>query len=215
MVLTWDAPAAAAASVTGYQVLWRLPGDNVEGGFRVLAATDAIVRTYTDEDVGFDDRIIYQVKALYGEALSRGSGEVLVYVPPPRPEGLLASGSTYGTVRLWDVASRQHLATLDAGDRNVRDVAFSPDGGVLAAASDFRIDLWDTASFMSPRSRVPDFDGDGAVGFSDFVKFTAKFGFSRGQVGYDPRYDLDRDGEVGYSDFLIFAEAFGKGTSST
>ena len=105
VVLTWDAPTAAAASVTGYQVLWRLPGDNAEGGFRVLATTDAMVRTYTDEDVGFDDRIIYQVKALYGEVLSPGSGEVRVYVPapPPRPEGLMAMESDGTVVLTWNV----------------------------------------------------------------------------------------------------------------
>ena len=105
VVLTWDAPALAAGSVTGYQVLWRFPGDNAEGGFRVLAATGAMVRTYTDEDVGFDDSIIYQVKALYGETLSRGSAEVLVYVPapPPRPEGLMATAGEGEVTLTWDV----------------------------------------------------------------------------------------------------------------
>ena len=105
VVLTWDAPALAAASVTGYQVLWHFPGDNAEGGFRVLAATGAMVRTYTDEDVGFDDSIIYQVKAMYGETLSRGSAEVLVYVPapPPRPEGLMATAGDGAVTLTWDV----------------------------------------------------------------------------------------------------------------
>ena len=105
VVLTWDAPALAAGSVTGYQVLWRFPGDNAEGGFRVLAATGAMVRTYTDEDVGFDDSIIYQVKAMYGETLSRGSAEVLVYVPapPPRPEGLMATAGDGEVTLTWDV----------------------------------------------------------------------------------------------------------------
>ena len=55
----------------------------------------------------------------------------------------------------------------------------------------------------------PDFDGDGAVRFADFVQFAANFGFSRGDLGYDDRYDLDNDGQVGLSDFLIFAKNFG------
>ena len=127
------------------------------------------------------------------------------------PDGTtLASGSGDRTIKLWDVATRDEIATLEGHGSHVNSVAFSPDGGMMAAASDFRIDLWDTASFMSPQSRVPDFDGDGVVGFSDFVKFTAKFGFSRGKAGYDPRFDLDRDGNVGFSDFLILARAFGQ-----
>ena len=54
-----------------------------------------------------------------------------------------------------------------------------------------------------------DFDGDGTVGFSDFVQFAGVFGSSRGDVGYDARYDLDGNGSVGFSDFVIFAGAFG------
>ena len=56
---------------------------------------------------------------------------------------------------------------------------------------------------------LPDFDGDGTVGFGDFVKFAAKFGLSRDDEGYDRQYDLDGDGIIGFSDFLIFASSFG------
>ena len=59
-------------------------------------------------------------------------------------------------------------------------------------------------------STLPDFDGDGTVGFGDFVKFAAKFGQGQGDDGYDADYDLDSDGSIGFSDFLIFARAFGK-----
>ena len=56
----------------------------------------------------------------------------------------------------------------------------------------------------------PDFDGDGTVGFPDFLLFAAQFGFSQGDAGYDARYDLDGDGTIGFGDFLIFANNFGK-----
>ena len=56
----------------------------------------------------------------------------------------------------------------------------------------------------------PDFDGDGAVGFGDFLQFVAQFGLSRSDAGYDARYDLDGDGTIGFADFLIFASAFGE-----
>ncbi len=55
----------------------------------------------------------------------------------------------------------------------------------------------------------PDFDGDGRVGFSDFLVFAENFGTQQGDGQYDARTDLDSDGAVGFSDFLIFAEAFG------
>ena len=58
-----------------------------------------------------------------------------------------------------------------------------------------------------------DFDGDGAVGFTDFLLFASKFGLSEGDAGFDVKYDLDGNGMVGFSDFLIFAQGFGKPVS--
>ena len=65
-------------------------------------------------------------------------------------------------------------------------------------------------AFANDTSTLPDFDGDGTIGFGDFVKFAAKFGQGQGDDGYDADYDLDDDGSIGFSDFLIFARAFGK-----
>lgn len=61
-----------------------------------------------------------------------------------------------------------------------------------------------------PTAPTPDFDGDGAVAFTDFLLFAGNFGTRIGDVGFDPAFDLDVDGEVGFSDFLAFATAFGK-----
>lgn len=69
-----------------------------------------------------------------------------------------------------------------------------------------RIDL---AELRDPEPICADFDGDGRVGFSDFLLFAGKFGKREGQEGFDPAFDLDDDGRVGFSDFLTFAKAFG------
>ena len=52
---------------------------------------------------------------------------------------------------------------------------------------------------------TPDFDGDGQVGFPDFLAFAGQFGARQGDGRYDAKYDLDDDGEIGFSDFLIFS----------
>ena len=60
----------------------------------------------------------------------------------------------------------------------------------------------------------PDFDGDGHVGFTDFVLFASRFGSTHGDGTYEAKYDLDVDHAIGFSDFVIFARDFGKKVSS-
>ena len=69
-------------------------------------------------------------------------------------------------------------------------------------------------TFMVEAVATPDFDGNGAVGFPDFLLFVAQFGLSQTDEGYDARFDLDGDGAIGFADFLIFASHFGKAVSS-
>ena len=83
-------------------------------------------------------------------------------------------------------------ATIGAG---------SDDGGATASAVNAKAE--DTAT-------IPDFDGDGTIGFGDFLKFAEKFGLDQGDDGYDAQYDLNDDGEIGFSDFVLFAQNFGK-----
>ena len=59
-------------------------------------------------------------------------------------------------------------------------------------------------------SPSPDFNGNGKVDLPDFLLFVNHFGTSRGEVGYDAKYDLDSDGVIDISDFLTFVENFGK-----
>ena len=58
--------------------------------------------------------------------------------------------------------------------------------------------------------KTPDFDGDGSVGFPDFLQFARVFGTSQKDADFDAKFDLDDSGSVGFPDFLQFAQAFGK-----
>ncbi len=55
----------------------------------------------------------------------------------------------------------------------------------------------------------PDFDGNGLVGFSDFLAFGYAYGSRQGDETYRVTYDLNGDGGIGFDDLLIFAESFG------
>ena len=54
-----------------------------------------------------------------------------------------------------------------------------------------------------------DFNGDGTVGFADFIAFAEAFGTTSADADFNPRFDLDGDGTVGFGDFVVFARAFG------
>ena len=61
-----------------------------------------------------------------------------------------------------------------------------------------------------PSAPTPDFDGDGEVGFTDFIRFAQVFGATQGEVNYSATFDLDGDGTIGFTDFIQFAQAYGK-----
>jgi WD40 repeat protein len=61
------------------------------------------------------------------------------------PDGkTLASGSSDKTIKLWDVATGNNIATLRGHAYAIRSLAFSPDGKALASGSnDTTVKLWD------------------------------------------------------------------------
>ena len=58
-------------------------------------------------------------------------------------------GEWDGTLQLWDVASRQQVATLHEGGW-VSSLSFSPDGTLLTAARAGQVPLWDVSEFKPP-----------------------------------------------------------------
>ena len=134
------------------------------------------------------------------------------------PDGTLLAIGARREIKLWDVASRKAIATLEGHTAAVNDVSFFLDGSILASASrDGTILLWDVSPYITPQTPAstptPDFDGDGLVGIPDFLLFVDQFGFSQRDAGYEARFDLDGDGVIGIGDFLIFVDNFGKKVS--
>lgn len=130
-------------------------------------------------------------------ALSLPEGSVGAALAATSPATLASSGflarAEFETVA--DVTGR----AFSIGIESVTLAESSTSSDVLRTSSEI--------SFNAAPS--PDFDGDGTVGFPDFLAFAGSFGSSRGGARYEARFDLDGDGSVAFSDFLIFAGAFG------
>lgn len=61
------------------------------------------------------------------------------------PDGKTLAAASGDDIALWDVATGKITRKLTGSDREIRCLAFSPDGKVLASSS-FTVSLWDVAS---------------------------------------------------------------------
>ena len=119
-------------------------------------------RTNTSSPVSFD---IMETSPYDLATLSLG-GEIFSVVFSP-DGAVLASGTSYNTVTLWDVATRARIASLEGHTGGVRSVSFSPDGTMLASASmDNTVKLWDVATRTNTATLSGHTDGVRSVSFS-------------------------------------------------
>ena len=130
-----------------------------------------------------------QIESLALPAASSGDGMLAYFLLPFLPDGLTFDPKTRvlsGTPTEVKAETTYTLTALDAD-------------GDLASLT-FTLDV---------QMPSPDFNGDGAVNFADFILFVGKYGSRLGQDRYDAQCDLNADGQIDFADFLIFAASFG------
>ncbi len=190
--------AAADQAVSSLDLLRDQPFSIQIFGKDIQNATGIFVRLRFDASevlyVGFDPGdVLPSVQA----AVQQDSTSLTIAVYSSSGSASVNAGRI-GTFRFrtTDAFSDTEVWLVDAGlSRGGQIETISPDIGValhVAAAPS------------------PDFDGDGVVGFSDFVAFAGVFGTERGDNRYVAAYDLNGNGGIGFDDFVVFASNFGK-----
>ena len=76
VTLTWDAPDDD--SVTGYQILRRIPDAGEDAVSVYMSDTSSAATSYTDTDVAADTRYIYRVKAINGAGVGAQSRRIAI-----------------------------------------------------------------------------------------------------------------------------------------
>lgn len=102
--------------------------------------------------------------------------------------------------------------TTDAGGNAATTLTSGTQPGINTVVA--TVAELEPVTFTAIGQANPDFNGNGIVGFGDFLQFAERFGLGKDDDGYEARYDLDGNGVVGFSDFLIFAGEFGKTTGN-
>jgi WD40 repeat protein/predicted Ser/Thr protein kinase len=102
-----------------------------------------IFATYRGRDILVED--VATGKTLHKITLSKELG-----VPAFSPDGkFLAGGSADNTVRIWEVQTGRDVRALEGHTGQVRKVAWSPDGRLLASTGPDGVRLWESDSGKS------------------------------------------------------------------
>ena len=175
VTLSWDAPAADAAAVTGYEILRRLP----KQGHKILrifvADTGSTNTSYTDTGATAPgEQYVYRVKALRGAAKSSHSNDVSVRIPatgplPAKPQGLTGSVSHDAVLLSWD----------DPGDDSITGYRILRR---YSADSDFDVHVDDTGSAAAS---YEDQEVEPETGYVYRIQARNEHGLSNWSRGFD------------------------------
>ena len=133
----------------------------------------------------------------------------------PGAQALPSQGTGFVEVGMASFGGRATASSGMLGTIGFRTTASFDSGSIRLVRGELRgrgspIVIMPNLTIALSSALSPDFDGNGEVGFNDFVLFAGAFGAKRGENRFDARFDLDSSGDIGFGDFVEFAGSFGQ-----
>lgn len=171
--LAWSPDGSTLAIATSLGV-WVHDADNpdnppalleMDAGASSVAASDSLIAAGSDDGMVH----IWDIATLEQQAVLEGHLYYVGSITFSDDGMLLASGDNSGIVRLWDMETMGERATLDSED-GISDIAFSPDGEMVAAGNINNVKVWNVMSrevlLNQATPSYPDGIGDAPMAFS-------------------------------------------------
>lgn len=169
--------------------------DGTADGTRRLADLDSTATRGSSRFLGLNDELLFR------------------FIPAARSRVYRTDGTPEGTAEL---AASIDVVIDDFTFYGQESIISLGDGALLIASDGVRgNELWryspdsnGSEDPIGPDAARADLDGDGTVGFTDFLMLSADFGREDEELASD----LNMDGEVDFDDYLLLAGAFGRDT---
>ena len=165
--------------------------------YEILLEDEAGVIWQWSRGRGFHD-------ALWDQVLAPGDSVVVNEVMGV-PVDLDRDGDTAYVLKAYLTVSPDEAGTPDAGSTQVRlDFTLRENEIVLRDPSPPE----PAEPTVDRELSAADLDGDGRVGFPDFLMFARAYSLASQGAEFQPVMDLDGDGSIGFGDFLTFSSLY-------